>query len=121
VNAKEWAAAFERAWRAGDGEAAAALYAEDCVYRSSPFREPEDARAYMRRVVPEDRAAEAWFGEPFQSGTRAAVEYWATLPDGSTIAGCHLMRFGPGGLVEEARDYWQVEPGHRSPGAGWGR
>lgn len=28
--------------------AAAALNAEDCVFRSHPFRELEDARAYMR-------------------------------------------------------------------------
>ena len=48
---ERWADAYERAWRAGDGEAAAALYAEDCVFRSHPFRELEDARAYMRRVV----------------------------------------------------------------------
>ena len=54
--AERWAEAYERAWRAGDGEAAAALYAEDCVFRSHPFRELEDARAYMRRVVPEAEA-----------------------------------------------------------------
>jgi hypothetical protein len=121
VNAKEWSEAFERAWRAGDGDGAAALYAEGCVFRSSPFRESEDARAYMRRVVPEDRAAEAWFGEPFEDGARAAVEYWATLADGSTIAGCHVMRFGGDGLVAEACDYWHVEPGHRNPPREWGR
>lgn len=123
--AKRWAEAFERAWRTGDGEAAAALYAEDCVFRSQPFRELEDARDYMRRVVPEAEAREVWFGEPFEDGDRAAVEYWALLvePDGkeSTIAGCHLMRFREDGLVGEARDYWQLEPGHRSPPSEWGR
>ncbi len=123
--AKRWAEAYERAWRAGDGEAAAALYAEDCVFRSQPFRELEDARAYMRRVVPEAEAPEVWFGSPFEDGDRAAVEYWALLvdPDGkeSTIAGCHLMRFQEDGVVAEARDYWHLEPGHRPPPPGWGR
>ena len=74
--AKRWADAYERAWRARDGEAAAALYAEDCVFRSHPFRELEDARTYMRRVVPEAEAPEVWFGEPVEDEGVAAVEYW---------------------------------------------
>jgi hypothetical protein len=123
--ARAWAAAYERAWRAGDGNAAAALYADDCVFRSHPFRALEDARVYMRRVIPEADAPDVWFGEPFERGDRAAIEYWALLvePDGaeSTIAGCHVVRFGDDGLVAEARDYWHLEPGHRPPPEGWGR
>jgi hypothetical protein len=123
--AAEWAKAFERGWRAGDGEVCARLYAEDCIFRSHPFRELEGAREYMRRVVPEAEAPEVWFGEPTEHGDRAAVEYWALLvePGGteSTIAGCHVMRFGVDGLVAEARDYWHLEPGHRRPTAEWGR
>jgi hypothetical protein len=123
--ARRWAEAYRRAWLASDGEAAGALYAEDCVFRSAPFRELENAREYMRRVFAEARAREVWFGEPVEEGERAAVEYWATLvePDGteSTLAGLHLMRFGADGLVAEARDYWHDEPGHRPPPAGWGR
>jgi SnoaL-like domain len=123
--ARDWAEAYERAWRSGDGEAAAALYAEDCVFRSQPFRELEDARAYMVRVFEEAEAREVWFGEPVENGDRGAIEYWATLvePDGveSTLAGCHVARFRTDGLVAEARDYWHVEPGHRPPPEGWGR
>jgi hypothetical protein len=123
--AKRWAEAYERAWRAGDGEAAAVLYAPDCVFRSHPFRELEDARAYMVRVVPEAEAPAVWFGEPVEAGDRAAIEYWALLvePDGSesTIAGCHLVRFGDDGLVAEARDYWHLESGYRRPPETWGR
>ena len=122
---KRWAEAYERAWRAGDGEAAAALYAEDCIFRSHPFRELEDARAYMRRVVPEAEAPEVWFGEPVEQEDRAAIEYWALLvePNGdeSTIAGCHVVHFGADGLVAEARDYWHLESGRREPPPGWGR
>ena len=123
--ANRWAEAYKAAWLAADGEAAAALYAEDCVFRSHPFRELEDARAYMRRVVPEAEAPEVWFGVPVEDGDRAAIEYWAMLvePDGkeSTIAGNHVVRFGADGLVAEARDYWHLEPGHRRPPAEWGR
>jgi hypothetical protein len=123
--AERWAEAFRAAWLAGDGEAAAALYAEDCAFRSHPFRELEDAGAYMRSVVPEAEAPEVWFGKPVEADDTAAVEYWALLvePDGkeSTIAGFHRMRFGADGLVVEARDYWHLEPGHRRPPAEWGR
>ena len=115
--ARRWADAFRVAWLAGDGEAAAGLYAEDCVFRSDPFRELEDARAYMRTVVPEAEAPEVWFGEPVEAGDTAAIEYWALLvaPDGtqSTLAGVHRMRFGADGLIVEARDCWNQEPGHR--------
>ena len=124
-DAARWAAAFRQAWLKGDAEAAARLYAADCVFRSHPFRELEDARAYMRRVLPEAEAPEVWFGEPIEDGDRAAVEYWALFvePDGteSTIAGCHVMRFDADGLVAEARDYWSLEPGHRRPPETWGR
>src|SRR5918911_4525333 len=123
--ARRWAEAYERAWRGGDGDAAAALYAEDCVFRSHPFRELEDARAYMQRVIPEPEAPEAWFGEPIEDGDRAAIEYWALFvePGGaeSTIAGCHVVRFGDDGRVAEARDYWHLEAGHRRPPPGGGR
>jgi SnoaL-like domain len=124
MRAERWAEAFRAAWLAGDGEAAAELYAEDCVFRSNPFRELEDACAYMRRVVPEAEAPEVWFGEPVEAGDTAAIEYWALLvePDGtqSTIAGVHRVRFGADGLIVEARDYWHLEPGHRRPPAEWG-
>jgi ketosteroid isomerase-like protein len=120
--AKRWADAYERAWRAGDADAAGALYAEDCVFRAQPFRDPEDAREYMKRVFAEAEARDVWFGEPFEDGDRAAIEYWAILvgPDGSesTLAGCHLVRFGEDGLVAEARDYWHEAPGHRPPSSG---
>jgi hypothetical protein len=39
----------------------------------------------------------------------------------STIAGCHVVRFGDDRLVAEARDCWAVEPGHRRPPPEWGR
>ena len=123
--ARRWAEAYEHAWRAGDGEAAGALYAQDCEFRSSPFRGREDARAYMLRVFGEASARDVWFGDPVESGERAAIEYWALLVelDGSesTLAGCHVVRFRADGLVAAAQDYWHLEAGHRPPPEGWGR
>jgi ketosteroid isomerase-like protein len=122
---RRWAEGYELAWKEGSADAAAALYADDCVFRSAPFREPERPIDYTRRVFPEATAVDVHFGEPVEEGDRAAVEWWATLllPDGEeqTLAGCSLLRFDDEGLVAEARDYWHLEPGRRRPPPGWGR
>jgi ketosteroid isomerase-like protein len=123
--ARRWAERYRVAWDVGDAEAAAALYAEDCVFRSAPFREPEPPLDYTRRVFPEATAVGIHFGEPVEKDDRAAVEWWATLvlPSGEeqALAGCSILRFGEDGLVVEARDYWHLEPGRREPPPGWGR
>jgi ketosteroid isomerase-like protein len=123
--ARRWAEGYKRAWDAGDPEAAAALYAPDCVFRSAPFREPEPPLSYTTRVFPEARAEDVRFGEPVEEGDRAVVEWWATLvsPDGEeeTLVGCSVLRFDDEGLVTEARDYWHMEPGRRRPYDTWGR
>jgi ketosteroid isomerase-like protein len=122
---KRWAEGYRIAWEAGDPAAAAALYHPDCVFRSAPFREPEPPLSYTTRVFPEAVAEEVRFGEPVEEGDRAAVEWWATLvlPAGEeqTLAGCSILRFDDQGLVVEARDYWQIEPGRRTPHDTWGR
>jgi ketosteroid isomerase-like protein len=122
---KRWAQGYKVAWEADDPDAAAALYAEDCVFRSAPFREPEPPIEYTRRVFPEAKARDIRFGEPVEDGDRTAVEWWATLimPNGEehTLAGCSVLRFGDDGLVVEARDYWHMEPGSRAPHKTWGR
>jgi hypothetical protein len=126
--AKRWAEEYARAWRVLDPEAAAALYAEDAVVRTAPFREPMLGRAavfeYTRRVFAEESEHEVWFGDPVEDGDRAACEWWATyLGDGRelTLSGCSLLRFGAEGLVVESRDYWHEEAGRRPPPSGWGR
>jgi ketosteroid isomerase-like protein len=123
--ARRWADRYRAAWEAGDAAAAAALYAPDCVFLSAPFRDPEAPLSYTTRVFPEARGEDVHFGEPVEEGDRAAVEWWATLvlPDGEeqTIAGCSVLRFDEQGLVVEARDYWQLEPGRRAPHETWGR
>jgi ketosteroid isomerase-like protein len=123
--ARRWADGYRLAWEAGDPDAAAALYRDDCVFRSAPFREPEPPIDYTRRVFPEAKAEGVHFGEPVEEGGCAAVEWWATLvlPDGEelAIAGCSMLRFDDEGLVAEARDYWHLESGRRDPPPGWGR
>jgi SnoaL-like domain len=113
--ARRWAETWARAWPAKDVEAIAALYAPDADFRSHPFREPEDAREYVRRVFAEEEGkAECGFGEPLVDADRAAVEYRAVLVyEGkeTTLAGTTLLRFRADGLVVEHRDYWALEQG----------
>lgn len=113
--ARPWVEAWELGWRTHDVEPIAARYAEGAVFRSHPFREPEDPRAYVERVLAEEEAPpEVWFGEPISNGDRAAVEYWAIVRyEGRdhTLAGTTLLRFDADGLVVEHRDYWALEAG----------
>jgi ketosteroid isomerase-like protein len=113
--ARRWADTWARAWPAKDVEAIAALYAPGADFRSHPFREPEDARAYVRRVfAQEEGETECRFREPLVDADRAAVEYRAVLVyEGKemTLAGTTLLRFRSDGLVVEHRDYWALEQG----------
>ena len=113
--ARRWRDTWVRAWPAKDVEAIAALYAPEADFRSHPFREPEDAGEYVRRVFgEEEREAECHFGEPLVDADRAAVEYRAVLVyEGkeTTLAGTTLLRFRADGLVVEHRDYWALEEG----------
>jgi ketosteroid isomerase-like protein len=127
---KRWVEVWAASWRAHDIDPIAALYAEDCVYRSSPFRPPHPGREgltdYVRWAFEAEREVnEVRFGSPIVQGDRASVEYWTTILDEqnapATLAGCCVMRFGPDGKVSEARDYWHLQEGHTSPPPDWGQ
>jgi ketosteroid isomerase-like protein len=125
--ARRWADGYERAWRAGDPEAAAALYAPGAHYRSEPFRDPHPGRegvlAYTRRAYATEADQDPRFGTPFADGAAAAVEWWTTLLEEdqpATLIGCSILTFTPDGLVAAGRDYWFLEPGSHPPFEGWG-
>jgi ketosteroid isomerase-like protein len=127
-HARRWAEGYEAAWRAGDPEAAAALYAPDAHYRSEPFRDPHPGRggvlAYTRDAYATEADQDPRFGTPFAAGASAAVEWWATtLEQGqpATLIGTSVLTFAPDGLVAVGRDYWFLEPGTHPPFEGWGR
>ncbi len=126
--ARRWIEAWRRAWPAKDPEPLAAVYADDAVFRSQPFRELHLGRAgvleYARwAFADQERLVGCWFGEPVAAADRATVEYWAILVENGeevTIGGVALLRFDSDGLVRVQRDYWSLEPGGREPPAGWG-
>ncbi len=89
-------------WIGHDADVIASRYAEECEFRSHPFREAVHGRDGAR------------FGEPIVAPDgRAGVEYRAeiTTPDGDnvTLAGVTVLRFDDEGLVIEHRDYWAME------------
>src|SRR5205085_4871083 len=106
AGARAWAAGWERAWRERDADAVAALYADDAVFRSHPFRAPHLGRAGAREYATwafaeEDAVDDVRFGEPIARGDRAAVEYWAVVVENGervTIAGIAVLRFDEAGL-----------------------
>jgi ketosteroid isomerase-like protein len=128
--ARRWAATWTVAWQTHDVESVVALYTDDCVHRSTPFRPPHHRRQGVRDYLTqafadEQRIDEVRFGTPVVQGDRAWVEYWAGFLDehgtAMTLAGCAMARFAGDGRITEARDYWHLEHGHRPPPQEWGR
>jgi SnoaL-like domain len=124
--AHRWASTWADAWPALDADAIAALYAEEAVYRALPFRAPDLGLSGVRRYLSEnfavEREVECWFGEPVASGSRAAVEWWATwLENGErlTLAGTTVLRFRDDGLVVDHRDYWNEVDRRETPYPEW--
>ena len=126
--ARRWVETWARAWPVHDADAIEALYADDAIFVSQPFREPHagsgGVRAYAEWAFGSEDAAECRFGQPRVSDDGAAIEYWAWINEGGveqTLAGVSLVRFDDDGKVAEQRDYWAVELGRRAPPPGWGR
>jgi hypothetical protein len=96
------------------------------VFRSAPFREPQDPAAFAAwAFTDEEPGGDVRFAEPVILGDdRAAVEYWAVVRDlegaQTTIAGVALLRFDADGLVVEERDYWSEAEGPHTPHGAWG-
>jgi ketosteroid isomerase-like protein len=126
--AHDWIQDYAEAWRNHDADAAAGLFSERAVYRSSPFRPPavggDGIRAYWANATATQEDLDLRFGEPIVHGNRVVVEWWAAMRDSGqeiTLPGCLLLRFGPDGRCEELREYWHVEDGRTEPPEGWGR
>jgi hypothetical protein len=121
--ARGWIDAWSRGWRDHDPEPIVALYTEDVVFRSHPFREEQTPREYALQAFGEEESAEFRFSEPIVAGDRAAVEYWAIVREGGkdwTLAGTTVLRFAADGRASYHLDYWTMQEGRREPPPGWG-
>jgi SnoaL-like domain len=123
--ARAWIDAWARSWRAKDAELLAPVYAEDAVFRSHPFREPQPPLEYARWAYSEEEGEpEVWMGEPLVSGDRAVVEWWAVVIEKGkpvSLAGASWLRFSDDGRAVEQHDYWGQAEGRRPPWECWGR
>jgi len=112
--ARRWIDGWLLGWRALDPQPIVALYADDCLFLSHPFRVPEPPRNYVLRAFGEEEWAEPWFGQPLVDGDRAAVEWWAFVRENGkdvTLGGTSLLRFREDGQCVEQRDAWAVQDG----------
>lgn len=125
---RKWLDAYAAAWRERDAGAAARLFTEEAVYRSSPFREPhlrnEGVRAYWEQATRDQRNLDLKLGTPIVEGDRVAVEWWAIMDleggESGTLPGCLVLLFAPDGRCRELREYWHWEEAKRQPPPGWG-
>ncbi|MGW3131856.1 nuclear transport factor 2 family protein [Streptomyces sp. NPDC001123] len=121
--AERFVRVWERGWAAHDVDALLALYAEDCVHRSMPFRAPHRGRdelaAYLRWSFEAERVTDVRFSAPLVGPDGvAAAEFRVRSEEGggaATLAGCVFVRFDAQGLAVEARDYWHTAEGHQEP------
>ncbi|MFD4596465.1 nuclear transport factor 2 family protein [Streptomyces sp. NPDC058464] len=121
--AERFVKAWERGWAAHDVDALLALYAEDCVHRSMPFRDPHRGRdelaAYLRWSFEAERVTDVRFSAPLVGPDGvAAAEFRVRSEEGgaaATLAGCVFVRFDTQGLAVESRDYWHSADGHQEP------
>ena len=82
---------WAESWPTADVDAIDALYADDVVFYSHPFRDQQKPRDYVVWAFEDQAHAECRFGNPVVANDRAAVDWWAVLTskDGSveSIAG----------------------------------
>ncbi len=120
--AERWARTWERGWNDGDVESIVALYAEDAIFSSGPFREPYHGRAGVRTYVggafAEESDVTARFAAPIVGADGAAVSWWATLVENGepiSLAGTSVLRFDADGLVISQWDTWHQAEGRIEP------
>ncbi|MGX1670993.1 nuclear transport factor 2 family protein [Streptomyces sp. NPDC055400] len=119
--ARRFVETWERGWARHDVPALLALYTEDCVHRSMPFRAPHRGRAalagYLRWSFEGERPLDVRFGPPVVGpGGLAVAEFRVVAEEGgevSTLAGCVFVRFRGDGLAVETRDYWHQTSGRQ--------
>ena len=123
----EWLERYRTAWEQTDPDAAAALFTEDAVYRSSPFREPhvghDGIREYWAWATGTRSDVSVRIGRPITEGNRTAAEWWTTMRDEDgevTLPGILFLRFAPDGRCEELREAWMVAEERLEPHPGWG-
>ena len=124
---QKWIDGYRIAWETRDPDGAAALFTEDCSYRSNIFEEPHVGRQgveeYWAGVTAAQSDVRVKMGQPFVDGRRVTVEFWVNMKvEGAdvTLPGCLLLDFDQDWLCSNLREYWHFQPGAYEPPDGWG-
>ena len=124
----KWIHNYSKAWLKKDAKTIASLFSEDASYHSHPFRPVNQGKKsisdYTLGALDVEEVYEVRFGKPIVEGSKAAVEYWATMREKNedvTLAGCVMLRFSKSGLCKELHDYWVLQTGRLTPPPGWGK
>jgi len=119
-----WIESYERAWRAPGTEALAALFSPDAVYLTSPYAEPVDGLAAIRRLWEAERegpdevftmTAEVVAISGMTGVARVEVDYGR--PVRQSYRDLWVVSFGAGGRADRFEE-WPFWPSHgATPGA----
>ena len=123
MNAEEWIAAYGQAWAGRDPAAVVALFTEDAVYRSSPFRSltsaPTGIRDYWTRATSTQEELDLRFGDArrrreqgrWSSGGRSC----ATTAPGSRSPAASSSASRPTAAARSSASTGTSRPGATSP------
>jgi len=121
-----WVEELRQAWESGDPRQAGALFSENAVYHSHPFRLPLRGRQaiedYWADATADQANVRVAMGRPMLDGNRAAVEWWTVMVERgiqTTDAGVLILDFEDG-RCRRLREYWNLLEGVLDPGPGWG-
>ncbi|MGN9845796.1 nuclear transport factor 2 family protein [Nonomuraea sp. H19] len=118
--AQRFADTWQHGWTHHDTAAITALYHDDAVHTSMPFRPPHESKQaiadYIQWSFTGESQPRVTFTAPIVDGDQAAIEFRVhALANGRpvTLAGCVFAHFDADGLAVRTRDYWHTIDGHR--------
>ena len=88
MTVQEWVDAYALAWRDRDADAAASLFADDCLYREHPLQEPfrgaEGVRSYWATATATQERVDVQMGRPVESSVGRSARSFRRSPRASS-------------------------------------
>ena len=112
-----WLRAYGAAWEARDGEAAAALFADDGLYcwgpRDAPLRGREAIRERWDQATGGQRDVAFRHEILGIDGMRGFARWWSTFTESSgttrfDLDGVFVLDFAENGLCTQLQEWWDV-------------